>query len=73
MCKTNVKMDLYYANIYKYEHEKTWQGYSVRFCLRLVLNKLKEMKGPTSIFTPLGIYLKKVFEVFMCPSSKKAS
>jgi hypothetical protein len=22
MCKTNMKMDLYYANIWKYEHEK---------------------------------------------------
>jgi hypothetical protein len=33
----------------------TWQGYGVRSCIKLVLNKLKEMKGPTSInYTPLG-------------------
>jgi len=32
----------------------TWQGYDVRLCLKLVLNKLKEMKGLTSIYTPLG-------------------
>ncbi len=33
---------------------KTWQGYGVRLCLKLVLNKLKEMKGLTSIHIPLG-------------------
>jgi len=32
----------------------TWQGYGVKSCLRLVLSKLKEMKGPTSIYTLLG-------------------
>ncbi len=50
MCKTNVKMNLYYANICKHEHE---QGYGATLCLKLMLNKLKEMRGP-SIFTPLG-------------------
>jgi hypothetical protein len=34
--------------------KKTWQGYDVRSHLRLVLNKLKEMKGPIPIYTPLG-------------------
>jgi len=33
--------------------KKTWQGYGVRSCLRLVLNKLKEMKGFTFIYTSL--------------------
>jgi hypothetical protein len=32
----------------------TWQGYGARLCLGLMLNKLKEMKGSTSIYTPLG-------------------
>jgi hypothetical protein len=54
MCNTNVKTDFYYANICKHEHEKKWQGYDVKFCLKLVLNKLKEMKCPTSIYMPLG-------------------
>jgi hypothetical protein len=30
---------------------KTWQGYGVKLCLRLVLTKLKEMKGFTFIYT----------------------
>jgi hypothetical protein len=34
--------------------ERTWQSYGVRSCLRLVLNKIKEMKGPISIYIPLG-------------------
>jgi hypothetical protein len=33
--------------------KKTWQGYDVRSCLKMVLNKLKEMKGPTFIYIPL--------------------
>jgi hypothetical protein len=32
---------------------KTWQDYGARLCLKVVLNKLKEMKGPTFIYTPL--------------------
>jgi hypothetical protein len=35
--------------------KRTWQGYDARSCLRLVLNILKEMKGPTFVYTPLGI------------------
>jgi hypothetical protein len=31
---------------------QTWQGYGVRLCLKLMLNKLKEMKGFTSMFIP---------------------
>jgi hypothetical protein len=42
MCKTNMNM------------KRIWQGYGARLCLKLVLNKLKEMKGPTSIYTFLG-------------------
>jgi hypothetical protein len=30
------------------------QGYVVRSSLKLILNILKEMKGPTSIYTLLG-------------------
>jgi hypothetical protein len=32
---------------------QTWQGYGVRSCLKLMLNKLKEMRGPISMFIPL--------------------
>ncbi len=50
MCKTNVKTSFYYVDICKHEYEKNM----TRLCLRLMLNILKEMRGPTSIYTPLG-------------------
>jgi Mor family transcriptional regulator len=73
MCKTSVKTNIYYVNICKHEFmKKTWQNYGARSCLRLVLNKLKEMKGPTFIYTPLGTHLKEASkEVSMCASSKE--
>jgi hypothetical protein len=50
----------------------TWQGYGAKLYLKLVLNKLKKMKGLTSIHTPLGTKLKETSkEVFVCASSKK--
>jgi len=33
--------------------KRTWQDYGARLCLKLMLNKLKEMQGLTSIYTPL--------------------
>jgi hypothetical protein len=34
--------------------KKTWQDYGARLCLKWVLNKLKEKRGHTSIYTPSG-------------------
>jgi len=34
--------------------KRTREGYGVRSCLRLMLNKLKEMIGPIYIYTLLG-------------------
>jgi hypothetical protein len=60
---------LTYANM---NMKRTWQGYGVRSCLKLLLNKLKEMKSPTSIYTFLGIWFKEVSkEAFMCVSNKE--
>jgi hypothetical protein len=40
---------LTYANM-----KKTWQVYGARSCLGLMLSRLKEMRDPTFIYTPLG-------------------
>jgi hypothetical protein len=38
-----------------------------------MLDKLKEMRGPTLIYTPLGMLLKEASkEAFMCASNKEA-
>ncbi len=57
MCETNVAKKIYYVNICKHEHEKNmtrFQGYDAKSCLKLMLNILKEMSGPTSIYFLLG-------------------
>jgi hypothetical protein len=59
---------LTYANM---NMEKMRQGYDAKSCLRLMLNKLKEMKGPISIYTHLKTDLKEASnEAFMCATSK---
>jgi hypothetical protein len=59
---------LRYANM---KMERTWQGYDARSCLKMMLNRLKEMNSHISIYTPLKTLLKEAFkEVFMCASSK---
>jgi hypothetical protein len=42
---------LTYANM---NMKRTWQNYDVKSCIRLMLNKLKDMKGLICIYTPLG-------------------
>jgi hypothetical protein len=50
------------------------QGYGARLYFKFVLNKLKQIEGPTSIYTPLKTYLKWAsMEVFMCPLINKVS
>jgi hypothetical protein len=59
---------LTYANM---NMKRTWQGYGGRLCLKLVLNRLKEMRGPTFIYTLLYTYLKDAsIDASMCASSK---
>ncbi len=46
--------------------KRTWQGYGARSCLRLVLNKLKEMKGPTPIMPLWRPNSKELPRKFLC-------
>jgi hypothetical protein len=62
MCKTNVEIDLYYINIRKHEHEKNMTRL---WCKIVPKTSVEQMKGPTSIYTPLGTQLKEASkEVF---------
>jgi hypothetical protein len=59
---------LTYANM---NMKRTWQGYGVRSSLKLVLNRLKEMRSPTFICTLLQTNLKDAsIDDSMCASSK---
>jgi hypothetical protein len=54
--------------------KKTWQGYGARSCLRLVLNKLKEMRSPTTIYILSGAWLIEASKnASICASSKEVS
>jgi hypothetical protein len=66
MCKRNVKMDISYAKICKYEHENNLAIYSVRSCLRLMFNRLKEMKNPTLFISHWGPSSRKLIRKLLC-------
>ncbi len=52
MWKTNAKLDFYYLNLHEDMNKKrSGQGYGARSYIRLVLNRLKVMRGPTFIYT----------------------
>jgi hypothetical protein len=54
MYETNMEMNFIMLTYVNMNMKRTWQGYGVKSCLKLVLNKLKEMRDPNSIYIPLG-------------------
>jgi hypothetical protein len=55
MCKKNVKTNFYYINIYKHEHEKNMTRLWCKIMFKISVKQiLKNEKGRTSIYTPLG-------------------
>jgi hypothetical protein len=55
MCKTNVKIDLYFANIRKHEHGKNMIRLWCKIMPKTGVKHIKgNVKGLTSIYTPLG-------------------
>ncbi len=55
MCKINVKIEFYHVNICRHEHEKNMTRLWCKIMPKMVLKKLKEIRGRTSIYTPLKI------------------
>jgi hypothetical protein len=54
MCKTNIKMNQYYANICKHEHEKNMTRLWCKIMPSTNVEQLKQMRGHISIYTPFG-------------------
>jgi hypothetical protein len=46
ICKTNIKLNLYYANIYKYEHEKNITKLRCKILLKIGVQQTKKNEGP---------------------------
>jgi hypothetical protein len=65
MCKTKMKMNIYYTNVCKHEHAKNMTRLSCKIVLKM-LNRPKEMMGPNFIYTPLGTYLKEASRRILC-------
>jgi len=45
--------DIYYANICKHEHEKNMTRLWCKIMFKINVEQTEEMRGPTSIYTPL--------------------
>jgi hypothetical protein len=74
MCKTNVKMDLYYVNICKHEHEKNMTRLWCKIVLKITIEQIEENEGSYSYSYPVGDLVQGSFkEAFMCASSKEVS
>jgi len=50
MCKTNVKIDLYYVNIYKHEHEKNVTRLWCKIMLNTNAEHIEGNEGSYSYF-----------------------
>jgi hypothetical protein len=54
MCKTNNKINLYYASICKHEHEKNMRRLWCKIILKTDVEQTKENEGSYSYLYPFG-------------------
>jgi hypothetical protein len=54
MCKTNMKMDLYYANICKHEHERNMTRLWCKIVLKAIVEHTKGNEGSYFYLYPFG-------------------
>jgi hypothetical protein len=54
ICKKNMKMNIYYANICKHEHEKNMTRLWCKIVLKINVEQIKGNERSYFIYTPLG-------------------
>jgi len=54
MCKTNMKMNLYYANICKHEHENNMTRLWCKIVPKINVKQIEGNEGSIFIYIPLG-------------------
>jgi hypothetical protein len=54
MCTTNVKMNLYYVNVYKHEHENNLTKLWCRILPKIGVEQTKGDEGPYFYLYPFG-------------------
>jgi len=62
MCKTNVKMDLYYANICKHEHEKNMIRLWCKIVLKTGVEQIEGNEGSYFYLYPFGDLIQRSFQ-----------
>jgi hypothetical protein len=75
MWKTNAKSDLYYLNLHEDMNKKRRrQSYGARSYIKLMLNKLKVVRGLTFIYTHGGIeFMEASMETSTCAPTQEAT
>jgi hypothetical protein len=75
MCKTNVKMDFYYANMWKHEHKKNMTRLWCKIVPKTNVEQTEGNEGSHSYLYPFRNLAQgsKSKETSMCASNKKAS
>jgi hypothetical protein len=63
-----MKIDLYYVNICKYEHENNTTRLCYEIVLKISIEQIEGNEGSYFYLYPFGTYFK---EIFMCASRKK--
>jgi hypothetical protein len=53
MCKTNMKMDIYYVNICKHENEKNMTRLWCKIMLKIGVEQIEGNEGSYSYYAPL--------------------
>jgi hypothetical protein len=61
MCKTNMKMDLYYANVCKHEHEKNMTRLWCKIVSQTNVEQTKENEGFHFYLYPFGDLVQRSF------------
>ncbi len=54
MCKTNMKIDLYYVNICKHEYKKNMTRLWGKIMLKTNVEQIERNEGPYSYLYPFG-------------------
>ncbi len=74
MCKTNMKMNIYYANICKHEHEKNMVRLWCKIMLKTNVEQTEGNEESYFYLYPFGDLAQGSFQgASMCASSKKNS
>jgi hypothetical protein len=73
MCTTNVKMNLYYVNVYKHEHENNLTRLWCRILPKIGVEQIKINEGSYFYLYPFGDLAQGNFQAFMCASCRETS